>query len=77
MVAYQQQVAEAKTEAYRGSVEKHNQNIAEYNANLAPGEKDNATRCLLSDEVKVPDKPVTYSELKADLDQAKADFHQF
>jgi hypothetical protein len=71
IAAWQTTVKDALNE-YKGSVDRHNQNIDNYNANRPAAEAEMPHVAYDPNVVSLPEKPQSYSELKADLDHAKA-----
>jgi hypothetical protein len=72
IAAWQQTVKEALNE-HKALLDRHNANIDSYNDNLAEGEEKMPNATYDPNSVRIPEKPQSYSELKAELDRAKAD----
>ena len=72
IAAWQQTVKEALNE-HKALLDRHNANIDAYNENLAEGEEKMPHAVYDPNSVRIPEKPQSYSELKAELDRAKAE----
>ena len=72
IAAWQQTVKEALNE-HKALLDRHNANIDAYNDNLSEGEEKMPHAVYDPNSVRIPEKPQSYSELKAELDRAKAD----
>jgi len=72
IAAWQHTVKEALND-HKDLLDRHNANIDAYNANLSEGEEPMPHAVYDPNAVSIPEKPQSYSELKAELDRAKAD----
>jgi hypothetical protein len=72
IAAWQQTVKQALDD-HKQLLDRHNANIDAYNDNLAEGEEKMPHAVYDPNAVRIPEKPQSYSELKAELDRAKAD----
>jgi hypothetical protein len=72
VAAWQGQVKNDLDE-HKALIDRHNANIDAYNANLAKGEDPMPQATFDPNSVALPEKPMSYSELKSDLDRAKAE----
>ena len=71
IAAWQQKVKQALDE-HKDLIDHHNANIDAYNAQLGKDETPMPRAVYDPNTVAIPEKPQSYSELKADLDRAKA-----
>lgn len=71
-VAKWQTTVKQALDEHKALIDRHNANIDAYNANLPEGAEPMPHAEFDANTVSIPEKPRSYSELKADLDQAHA-----